>query len=82
MMAPYQSVSVPNMLDTTRYGLGRVGAGLAEAEQPILCQRLDVAGGDRTKVLECASWAPAFLAVRTGLGKKHSPWVYFCGRHF
>lgn len=33
----------------------------------MLCQRLDVAGGDRTKVLECASWAPAFLAVRTGL---------------
>lgn len=32
MMAPYQTVSTPNMLDTTRYGLGRVGAGLAEAE--------------------------------------------------
>lgn len=27
-MAPYQSVSTLNMLDTSRYGLGRVGAGL------------------------------------------------------
>lgn len=27
-----QAVSTPNMLDTTRHGLGRDGAGLAEVE--------------------------------------------------
>lgn len=59
----------PNMLYTTRYGLGRGGVGLVEVESPELCQRLGVAGGDKTKALECASWVPAALAVRTGLGK-------------
>lgn len=72
----------PNMLDTTGYGLGRGGVGLAEIESPELCQRLGVAGGDKTKALECASWVPAVLAVRTGLGKRDSPWICFSRRRF
>lgn len=78
---------IPIYQPRTRWPPPAVGwAELGEAWHRLssqgLCQRLDVAGGDRTKVSECASWAPAFLAVRTGLGNKHSPWVYFCGRHF
>ena len=72
----------PNMLDTTRYGLGRDGMGLAEVESPELCQRLGVAGGDKTKALECASWVPAVLAVRTGLGKKDGVGCDFQGAVF
>lgn len=63
----------PNLLDTTCYGLGRGGVGLAEIESPELCQRLGVAGGDKTKALQCASWVAAVLAVRTGLGGKGQP---------
>lgn len=70
----------PNMLDTTRYGLGRGGVGLAEVESPELCQRLGVAGGDKTKALECASWVPAALAVTTGLGEKDGPRICFSRR--
>lgn len=58
-------------------GWAEDGVGLAEVESPGLCQRLDVAGGDMTKALECARWVPAVLAVRTGLGQKDSPWIYF-----
>lgn len=47
--------------------------GLAEVESPKLCQRLGMARGDKTKALVCASWVPAVLAVRTGLGKKGQP---------
>lgn len=58
-------------------GWAEDSSGLAEGEAPVLCQKLDVAGGDRTKLVECASLAPAFLAVETGLRRKDSPWVYF-----
>lgn len=58
-------------------GWAEDGMGLAEAESPELCQRLDVAGGDMTKALECASWVPAVFAVGTGLGRKDSPWIDF-----
>lgn len=33
-------------------------------------------GGDETKVSEYASWAPAFLAVGTGLGGKSTALGY------
>lgn len=81
-MAHYQPASTLNMWLPLVVGWAEDGKGLAEVESPIPCQRLDVAGGDTTQASEYASWVPAFLAVRTGLGKKDSPWVYFERRRF
>lgn len=76
-MAYYQPVPTRTCWTPPAMGWAEDGVGLAEVESPELCQRLDVAGGDTTKALECASWVPAVFAVRTGLGRKDSPWIYF-----
>lgn len=76
-MAYYQPVPTRTCWTPPAMGWAEDGVGLAAVESPELCQRLDVAGGDTTKALECASWVPAVFAVRTGLGREDSPRVYF-----
>lgn len=48
-MAYYQPVPTPTCWTPPAVGWAEDGVGLAEAESPELCQRLDVAGDDMTR---------------------------------